>query len=365
MNRRMIMFVYNDITTDARVQRAADALADVFELTLISVQKGKVIQDNEYKNLLVGGRFNGAMSIFETIFTAWHIIRKQHPDIVYCHDYYSAILAYLLIKTHYRGKIIYDAHELMIPEEGRTDKRLNFFYWFEKRIIKKVDLLICASDERSQIMQEHYRLKEKPLVVPNISQLQVKDDDSDVQTIMDTLVDFFNDHKLTVVYAGAVTSSRRIGMLVDATIKLHDKCKLLIVGKGDDLEVLKEKTANHPELKSAFTGAVPYKCLGSILSRCDIGFLFYPSDTLNNIYCASNKIYEYASVGLPMLANDNHTVKKILEESHIGLSTNDFISGLLKIAEERELYKNNCVVFSQDNPWEKTAERLKQTIVNL
>ena len=43
MKKRMYMYVYNDITTDARVQRAANALADDFELTLISTQKGKTI----------------------------------------------------------------------------------------------------------------------------------------------------------------------------------------------------------------------------------------------------------------------------------------------------------------------------------
>ena len=363
--KKIVMYVYNDITTDARVQRAADALAADYDLTLISTQKGKLIKDNNYKNLLVGWRSQGMTNIMATIMGAWRIVRKQHPDVVYCHDYYSSILAYLLIKTHYSGKIVYDAHELIIPEDGYKNNRLSFFYWFEKRIVNKVDLLICASKERGSIMKEHYGLQNAPLVIPNISQLQINDEDKDVQSILDSLKDFFSIDKTTVVYAGAVTGSRRINELLDATISLSDRCKLLIVGNGSALDSIKNKATEHPELESAFTGGIPYKCLGSVLSRCDIGFLYYPSNTLNNKYCASNKIYEYASVGLPMLANENPTVKDILENAKIGISTLNFREGLLQLVADGETYKRNCQVFTLENQWLNEAERLKGAIGTL
>ena len=218
--KKLIMYVYNDITTDARVQRAANALSSDFDVTLISTQKGKKIEDRGYKNILVGGSSSGLRNIFATIWSSWRIIRQQHPDLVYCHDYYSAILAYLLIKTHFSGKIIYDAHELIIPEKGHESKRLKFFYWFEKRIVNRVNLLICASKQRGSIMKEHYQLMEEPLAIPNISQLDINDQDKDVQTILDNLKTFFDSSKLTVVYAGAVKGSRRINELMNATIGL-------------------------------------------------------------------------------------------------------------------------------------------------
>ena len=354
-NKKMIMYVYNDITTDARVQRAANALAFDFDLTLISTQKGKKIEDSNYKNILVGGALTGLWGILETIWVSWRIIRRQHPVVVYCHDYYSAILAFMLIITRYSGRIVYDAHELIIPEDGRIDKRLKFFYWFEKQIVKKVDLLVCASERRGDIMQKHYGLKSKPFVVPNISQLDIYDNDPDTANILSTLKDFFSKDGLTIVYAGVVTSSRKINELFDAVLSIADKCKLLIVGDGEALNLLKEKSAEHPELYVTFTGKVPYKSLGSILSRCDIGFLYYPVDTFNNIYCASNKIYEYASVGLPMLANDNPTIKQSLEEAQIGISTSNFKEGLLFLAEKSKMFKNNCITFTINNQWNSVA----------
>ena len=359
------MYVYNDITTDARVQRAVDSFAVDYDLTLISIHKGKVIHDSNYRNILAGGHYKGFLNVFETILTTIRIIKEWKPDIVYCHDYYSAILAFILIQGGYSGKIVYDAHELIIPECGHKDRRLKFFYWFEKRIVKKVDLLICASEERAQIMKDHYDLTNLPVIIPNISQLQVDDDDKDVKPILESLGEFFADPRITVVYAGVVTKNRHLGVLLDAVHALYDQCKLLIVGKGDDLVTLQNRANSYPELQSAFTGAVPYKCLGSILSRCDIGFLYYPSDTLNNKYCASNKIYEYASVNLPMLANENPTVKKILENSQIGISTNVFKDGIEQIVKNGANYKFNCSVFTNNNKWSNEAEHLRKVIKSL
>ena len=74
--KKLLMYVYNDITTDARVQRAAEALCHDFQLTLVSTQKGKQVEDVNYKNILVGGKYKGALGIFATIKSAFHIIRR-------------------------------------------------------------------------------------------------------------------------------------------------------------------------------------------------------------------------------------------------------------------------------------------------
>ena len=360
MKHRMIMYVYNDITTDARVQRAANALADHFDLTLISTQKGKEIQDQKYKNVLVSGGAS-KLNLFGSIYAAFRCIRKERPDYVYCHDYYSAVLAYLLLKTKYKGRIIYDAHELIIPEKEYPDRRQSFFYWFEQRIVKKVDLLICASKERGDLMQKHYKLITTPLVIDNISQLAISSD-SETADVLKSLDSFFQQPGTTVVYAGAVTKTRRINDLLETVASMSLQFKLLIVGNGPFLSELRDEASKYTKLVTAFTGGVPYKSLGAILSRCDIGFLYYPSDTLNNTYCASNKIYEYASVGLPMLANENPTVKAILNKSKIGLSTGDFKAGLIRISAEINFYKQMCEVFTTNNQWSSEASLLLERI---
>ena len=359
------MFVYGDITTDARVQRAVMALQSAYEIVLVSTNKGETFFCDRCKNILVGRKKDGFRNLFSCIIECLKIIKSEKPDIFYGHDYYSSLIIWYLLKGNFCKKIVYDAHELYIPEHGKKfSLRSRFFYFFEKRIIRKVDLIVCASDERAQLMVDHYNLKNTPTVIRNISQLNVNIEENSQNSIC-KLDDFFSKSGITVVYAGVVTKSRKIDELVRAVSKLSSTCKLLIIGKGDFLDELKVLASKNNNLVTAFTGAIPYNELGYLLSKCDIGFVYYPSNTLNNIYCASNKVYEYASVGLPMISNENPTIKKILDIEKIGISSNDLVSGIKKITENISVYRKNCEVFTNKNPWKNEGEKLLSSINSL
>lgn len=352
LKKKILMYVYGDISTDARVQRAANALADDFELNLVNTNFGKTIKHPNF-NLIqqnTNSKF-ALLNYWSTVRQTVKLLKSERPDIFYAHDYYSAWIAKKMLSHKYCKKIVYDAHELIIPEEGKTfSLRQKLFYYFEKSIIKKVDLLICASSERAKIMVDHYALKSSPNPIRNISQLTINNDE-ETNKIVDSLEVFFAKPGYTIVYAGVVNKSRKIDELVDSVGQLAPSCKLLVVGGGDFLEGLKMIAAKYPNMESAFTGKVPYKALGAILSKCDVGFIYYPCDTLNNIYCASNKIYEYASVGLPILSNDNPTVKFEVEKYGIGISSNDFVSGIREIIQDIDLHKVKCSIFDLNNQW--------------
>lgn len=358
------MYVYGDITTDARVNRAATALANDFDVTLISTNFGKEVKDTCYKNILVGNGEIGMKNLFKNIYSAYKIVKKEKPEIVYCHDYYSALFAFMLLGKKHCKHIVYDAHELIIPEPGVRDRRLQFFYLFEKLIIKKVDKAFCASKERGEFMRKHYGLDSIPTPIRNISQLSISEDEKTCE-ILNSLEDFFSKTEPTVVYAGVVTKKRRITELANAVSTLAPKFKLLIVGKGDAIEELKAIASANTQMSVAFTGAVPYNSLGAILNRCDVGFVYYPTDTLNNTYCASNKVFEYASVSLPMISNTNPTIVSELKTNHIGISSENFVEALNEVCRDLEGYKKACDDYTVNNPWQKDAELLLSKIKEL
>lgn len=361
--RKIVMFVYGDITTDARVQRSAKALCDDFEVIVISEDFKKPLPNNsEYRNVLVGKSNGSRLNYFRCVIDAIKIIKDEKPDIVYGHDYYSAAIIRFFLPHKYCKKTVYDAHELYIPERGRTmTLRSLLFYRIEKSIVNRVDVLFCANEKRGSIMAEHYGLERVPKAIHNISQLCLNDDDK-TKDILSSLESFWRLPGKTVVYAGAMIGSRHLDILVKAVASLAPDYKLLMLGKGDSYDSLKELAASFSNMKSLFVGAVPYSSLGAILSRCDIGYLYYPVDTLNNIYCASNKIYEYASVCLPILANQNPTILEIIEEGGIGIATDDLQMGLFNISKSLELFKKNCELFNRRNPWAKDEELLRNTI---
>ena len=56
-----------------------------------------------------------------------------------------------------------------------------------------------------------------------------------------------------------------------------------------------------------------------ITSYARIGIVTYNTNSLNNIYCAPNKIWEYGGFGIPMLANDIPGLKDTVEKYGAGL----------------------------------------------
>ena len=335
---RIIMFVYGDITTDARVQRAANVVCHNNDLTLVSLKTDHLLEEIKYKQSFVGGKRIGPLGLFGAIVSTIRLIKKYKPEIVYCHDYYSALLAFYLIKTKYSCKIIYDAHELIIPEEGRVDRRLHFFYWFERHVVNNVDLLVCASQERGRIMQSHYHLREHPLVIPNVSVLDVARNEI-TKRYLDNLKSFFEIDKMTVVYAGVVSRGRRLELLLDSISKKTDKLKLLIVGGGPFLEDLKNRAKAYKAMDIYFTGAVPFSSLGAILTKCDIGYLFYPTNTLNNRFCAS--------------------------KYQIGYASDDLQKAFEVVCEKIDEMRNSCKKLNAENHWEKYSQSLRKTIESL
>ena len=50
-----------------------------------------------------------------------------------------------------------------------------------------------------------------------------------------------------------------------------------------------------------------------LLSRCKLGFVGYPMEGLNNIYCSPNKIYEYPNVELNKDTTESKYLKRVKE----------------------------------------------------
>ena len=112
MKKNIVMFVYGDIVTDARVQRAATALSDDYDVTLLSCESGKKLPSFKFENILLRSSFkNGTLKMISIIIQALRIIKKRNPDCVYAHDYFAAILLYFLRITFSKKPVlIYDSH---------------------------------------------------------------------------------------------------------------------------------------------------------------------------------------------------------------------------------------------------------------
>lgn len=349
---RMLMFVYNDLTTDARVQRSLNTLKVGFDITILST--GEPYECEGINNVVLNTPQKGIRKYFLIMKQVIAYGKKHKFDYLYLHDYYSCIPGLRLYKNH---KTIYDAHELIIgTKEFPAQNREKFFGYFEKKLVDKVQLIICADKNRAELMRKFYKLKETPYVIPNYSELPISDD----YALPQALTSFFTDKRKTLVYAGALTGGRNIEKIILSAAHLNNEYKMLVIGDGVEKQKLEKIASECTDLKYLFTGSIPYRHLGSILKRCDVGYLSYPMTNLNNIYCAPNKIYEYASVELPMICNDNPNLISIVGSNGIGVCVSEngaegcsrsIEDALILLNKNYDTYKENIRTFRKDNAW--------------
>ncbi len=127
---------------------------------------------------------------------------------------------------------------------------------------------------------------------------------------------------IDVVYLGLLEVSRGINELLDACILLREtspKVRLLLVGNGRDEAMFRRRAVelglNNDEV--VFYGFVPYTDAMTIVANADIGVLpMHINEHMNTT--VPNKLFDYMSVGLPVITSDSIPSMRIVNEMKSG-----------------------------------------------
>lgn len=364
---KVLTAVFNPIAHDGRAQRATRALTPLGGVELICPDGAPVPQDLPYSVRTVrlpkglGSRFT------EHVVFWFHIIRgalRSRPEVIYVHDHYLA-LAGVMSARFVGAKLVYDAHELAIPENGGhrawQDKAK---YLFDRLAVRFADLIVTTSIERAEIMREHYLLAETPLVIPNFLETPVS-----VQNIGSPLQADRHSISALYVYEGHITIERKLDLFVKAMERLPDDHHLLIVGDGPHLGDL-EQLAVEREVASRvhFTGRVSREQVHALLPGCDVGLISYSWEGLNNLYCSPNKIFEYAAAGLPVVSSSQPPLRAMIETFGVGrlfpqvADAVDVAEVMQDVFWNKRALASRVPQFLQQHRWDEAAERLRQAV---
>lgn len=361
---RILAAVYNPIAYDGRVQRECAALARFAEVELLCPAGPPLasaapftINDVSLPSVPTSIRLAMFCSAFVRRARTWR------PDVIHAHDYFLAVPGVFAAEAA-EASLVYDAHELLIPErEERLSMRRRFWCWAEKRALKRAHLVIAANQERASLMREHYGLVTLPTVVRNIPPVA-----EPAQARKRPSFRLHASERLCV-YQGDVSLRRGLGKLLDAVAYLPDGIRMLIVGGGPDTEAIRNESQRLSiEGRVTMIGKVRREELQTILESCDVGLLTYPFKGLNNIYCAPNKIYEYAQAGLPIVATAQPPLKEMLKEYRIGEAYGELddprqvAATILSVIEKRAEYRTGLAAFLAANTWEREAMRLNEAV---
>jgi glycosyltransferase involved in cell wall biosynthesis len=244
------------------------------------------------------------------------------------------------------------------------------FYCLERFVVPRTDLIIAANPERAAVMQQHYRLSSMPTVVRNIPPLPVRQLTD--EQVLDRYPELKKEHPedIHVVYMGDIDLRRGLSVLLECAALLPARFKLVFVGAGPDLARVRDLASKSIHRRLRVVGSVPHVLVFDVIRQTDVGFVSYPMSGINNILCASNKVFEYAQAGLPMVSTCQPTIKALFDEHPVGrlvgcdgeLTSGGVADAIVDLAGRKEYYRENLRRLVASKTWEKEAERLLHAV---
>ena len=378
---RLFMPVYGHLAYDARVQRAASALADLADVTVYATGAPSPAPAGYAVAVapLPAGAEPGPR-----LFAAFcrHMVaaaRAARPQVVYAHDYFLALPGWLAARLA-GARFVYDAHELMVPGHGfRLGRRARAFYLAERAVVGRADLVLAATPERAAEMQRHYRLAALPVHVRNVDRLPERAPDPARAAARHPDLAARLGGAFTLIYQGVLLPERRLDLFVRAMPRLPDDVRLLLVGGGAEAPRLAALVA---ELGLAdrviLPGRVPHDDLHDILAFGNVGLVCYAADSANTLYPAPNKVFEYAHAGLPILSTAQPPLVDLVERSGIGelfryvragddeaVAIDGIVAGVARLRADPGRYRAGQAAFLARHGWAVERERLRAAMAPL
>ena len=232
------------------------------------------------------------------------VIKHSHqlrPMMIFCHSVMPLRTA-VQTKRVTGAPLVYDAHELETERADLTGNKRRVFSYWERRLIRHCDAVICVSDSIADWYQRRYGLS-RPLVVRNVPDRRMLSDFAQTNLLRQRLS--LGNEDLIFLYQGALTQGRRVEEMVRVFANARRQKHLVFMGAGPLEGVVTRAASLNSNVH--FLPQVPQVDLLNYTAGADVGFAAHLEPTcLNHRYALPNKFFEYVLAGLPTWVNDVH-----------------------------------------------------------
>lgn len=204
---------------------------------------------------------------------------------------------------------------------------------------------IVPEYNRANILRALFRLNRTPVVLPNKpSRILDKNTIDSLKGKFKDIIDLINNRKV-ILYQGILSEERNLENFVTACSTLpNDEYVTILLGKYNSL-VDKYKSINPNLIHIPFIPAPGHLFITSLAY---IGIVTYEASSLNLVYCAPNKIFEYGAYGIPMLCNDVPGLQYTVGASDSGVicdssNTKSIIEGVEMIIKNYDTMSHNAL----------------------
>jgi glycosyltransferase involved in cell wall biosynthesis len=269
-----------------------------------------------------------------------------------CTDYTVAILGDLLLScdNHIMQlmELVKAIPKYSVPIIQKLDV-LGLSYFELERYARHAKFVVTPELNRAYIFKAWWGLAKTPIVLPN-KPYDIPNGIPQKRTL-DTISKIKNGKK-TILYQGLIGAERRLDAYADAVRILGNEYQLCVMGQNTQhVDQRIDVDRDYPEVLN-LGYLVPPEHL-YVTKSSYIGILSYipqKGNELNVLYCAPNKIYEYAGCGIPMICHALPALIQVFEKYQIGVCVDEMTpemiaEGIRKIQDNYEIMRENCYRF--------------------
>lgn len=369
---RVCDIVLNSIWFDPRVRKqlieyqenGIDVVAVGFKCPRYDAEKVKKIPC-ETTIVDIDPRYNGRQKgVFRklwrehlTINGIRRAVVQTRADIIHVNDLNVLIPAYLASRK-LKCKLVYDSHEINTENyvSGSRPKISGFSRIIERYIAKRVDQMVCVSHAAADYFAKEYKIR-KPMVVTNCALRK------------DTLTEQPQKHPgFEVMAHGQFYPGRGYEEMLGAAelLKGNPEIRICLRGMGNLEESLRNTVAEKHLDNVTFYPPVQIEQLIPEAARSHVGIAITKPICLNFKLSVSNKLFEYAAAGLPVIMSDIPEHRYLNDKYHFGIilpddSPRSLADAVLQLYRDPELYwqlAENSKRLSQEVNWENEFGKL-------
>ena len=329
---------------------------DEEKLSIIPCEYVIVDPQSKYsgKQKSIIGKLRRERDITNAVYNA---IIETKPDVIHANDLNALIPAYKAAKK-LGCKLVYDSHEIYVENFFLGGKKMyaRYLKHKEKKICKKLDVMVCVSHAAAEYFANEYKI-EKPMVVTNCS---LKSEASFELTGKNEGFEILNH--------GQFYEGRGYELMIEAAplVKEYPEIKMALRGYGRIEKKLHDMVENQGSENVVFHPPVLVKELIPEASRSMVGVAVTLPICMNFKLSVSNKLFEYASAGLPVIMSDIPEHRYLNEKYNFGIiipenTPEACAEAVIKLYTDKELYAK-CVDgakrLSDEVNWESDFAKL-------
>ena len=290
----------------------------------------------------------------------FHLLFSNY-DILVANDL-DTLLPNFLISRLKRLPLVYDSHEYFTEVPEIINRRLVKGVWksIEKFIFPRLKHVLTVSDPIASLYEEMYHIR--PLVVKNFSRKS-----GHIIPYSRKELNVNTGDLIVIIQGNGINIDKGAEELVEAVNHLEGVI-LFVAGSGDVVPHLKHMvTGFNIGYKVKFIQPLPWDTLMRYTKSADIGMSIEKDTNLNYRYSLPNKLFDYISAGIAIIASELPETGKILRENLCGMIidkvTPEKIAGALTKLKnnpaELAKLKKNTVIASERLNWENESLKVE------